>query len=683
METKTHTSFLAYLDRIFDININKHIILQDHSYFRNFGTYHYPSLYSFPTQYLFKNSQQKISDLSYNDEDIIDVVGVNEHKITGSNKSLVQLKLEEAKTNGLIISRDDQYEDEWEFNLIKFTWSPAEVNIFDCTLSILLDYKLSVLSINNTITQISKITIYLEKYSQALREIFIDNNWNLDLIKWLHSILVSFLPFSLLVLYVEIIHHLICKIPWLITNIINDDKNIVHNTNLKELNTFINDILWNEIDSNFNGSFDLFFKSNHLNPLKNVNTQQEKNISISDQLSDNNQNMHRQYFEDNKILNRKKVITLMVPPLIYPFFSVNNGKEYSKSTPPEKNNVGNDCRENFDPWYYANCENMERINFWIRHLIPSQWTCEMLKHEKDVMGGKLSVSNEKNIDNSNTKGQSALSYALLTLRSLKHRIREIKKSEPDAYLIIWGWNIGSLLSCYACIDIKVDAVVCFGFPFVDFKEKMTSNNPEQTNFWNLDKISSPVIYVVGQSCTPSISNVKLIELLRSKLKVFNSLIVVDRTNENIILNDHKIEILDFNNTARPTVELNQNLADYFIASAIIKNVYHLLTETKNVSNEIRHKKLAIKMPSKITSTAKTFNNNNYSRGNRNKIKTVSVSNNVKPNVMIKMKNGDDVKAMNLNRKASAGSNINLNKPVKIYDGSSNNNHILLKRLFTK
>lgn len=138
------------------------------------------------------------------------------------NEEEAKMSMNDCNVVARMIRNINPDDEDWQERIPKWTWSPAQQKLFECTTKILDSDRLARLAIANKHHEPVHRRAIVDRSVDRLRKLFASVAWEAKLTQWLHSLLQDHLPPSYLAIYMDILQKLKVKVPSLTDRLIFD-----------------------------------------------------------------------------------------------------------------------------------------------------------------------------------------------------------------------------------------------------------------------------------------------------------------------------------------------------------------------------------------------------------------------------------------------------------------------------
>ena len=186
----------------------KSIVELEHSYAKPYNTHPDPNIQALPTRYLFMNNFPRHFGEHDNNDEIIDVTSYEETKKLPfvASKALQSNKIQVDSNESSSSNNDDLLK---KLNYEKaYLWSKAN--------NILCNERISRLTNENLPNYMLYKRLHQEETVQAFRELYASVTWKINLIAWLHKLLLERLDEDYKIIYIEMLEILKIRVSFFI-----------------------------------------------------------------------------------------------------------------------------------------------------------------------------------------------------------------------------------------------------------------------------------------------------------------------------------------------------------------------------------------------------------------------------------------------------------------------------------
>jgi regulatory NSL complex subunit 3 len=112
-------------------------------------------------------------------------------------------------------------EDEWESKILKYGWSQKHIKLFNQIVKILdYDRLARLANVDNKRYEAVQRRVSIDKSADRMRKALSSVAWDTNIVQWIHSLLMEYLPSSYLAAYLDIMQTLKAKLPSLVDKMI-------------------------------------------------------------------------------------------------------------------------------------------------------------------------------------------------------------------------------------------------------------------------------------------------------------------------------------------------------------------------------------------------------------------------------------------------------------------------------
>lgn len=112
-------------------------------------------------------------------------------------------------------------EDEWESKILKYGWSQKHIKLFSQIVKILdYDRLARLANVDNKRYEAVQRRVSVDKSAERMRKALSSIAWDTNIVQWIHSLLMEYLPSTYLAAYLDIMQTLKAKLPSLVDKMI-------------------------------------------------------------------------------------------------------------------------------------------------------------------------------------------------------------------------------------------------------------------------------------------------------------------------------------------------------------------------------------------------------------------------------------------------------------------------------